>query len=67
LISGIMSLLYGCLYIIRFGTMRKMHKASTFAMVGVSAVSCARSRARCRKLIRIQWVVGGIYGSSSQW
>ncbi|KAJ7249506.1 hypothetical protein B0H12DRAFT_1019704 [Mycena haematopus] len=26
-----MSLLYGCMYIIRFGTMRKMHKASSFA------------------------------------
>ncbi|KAJ7490665.1 hypothetical protein FB451DRAFT_993457, partial [Mycena latifolia] len=26
-----MSLLYGCMYIIRFGTMRKLHKASSFA------------------------------------
>ncbi|KAJ7780161.1 hypothetical protein DFH07DRAFT_698018, partial [Mycena maculata] len=26
-----MSLLYGCMYIVRFGTMRKMHKASSFA------------------------------------
>ncbi|KAJ6541625.1 hypothetical protein B0H19DRAFT_856283, partial [Mycena capillaripes] len=33
LICAIMSLVYGCLYIIRFGTMRKMHKASSFAMV----------------------------------
>ncbi|KAF7345444.1 hypothetical protein MVEN_01562500 [Mycena venus] len=31
LICALMSLLYGCMYIIRFGTMRKMHKASTFA------------------------------------
>ncbi|KAJ7605310.1 hypothetical protein FB45DRAFT_849141 [Roridomyces roridus] len=31
LICALMSLLYGCLYIIRFGTMRKMHKASSFA------------------------------------
>ncbi|KAJ7691262.1 hypothetical protein B0H17DRAFT_907305, partial [Mycena rosella] len=26
-----MSLLYGCMYIIRFGTMRKLYKASSFA------------------------------------
>ncbi|KAJ7605313.1 hypothetical protein FB45DRAFT_767217, partial [Roridomyces roridus] len=31
LICALMSLLYGCIYIIRFGTMRKMHKASSFA------------------------------------
>ncbi|KAJ7065400.1 hypothetical protein C8F01DRAFT_744447 [Mycena amicta] len=31
LICSLMSLLYGCIYIIRFGTMRKMHKASSFA------------------------------------
>ncbi|KAJ6568353.1 hypothetical protein DFH09DRAFT_918081 [Mycena vulgaris] len=31
LICALMSLLYGCMYIIRFGTMRKMHKASSFA------------------------------------
>ncbi|KAJ6583897.1 hypothetical protein DFH09DRAFT_911185 [Mycena vulgaris] len=34
LICALMSLLYGCMYIIRFGTMRKMHKASSFANVG---------------------------------
>ncbi|KAJ7705010.1 hypothetical protein B0H17DRAFT_1039028 [Mycena rosella] len=27
----LVSLLYGCMYIIRFGTMRKLHKASSFA------------------------------------
>ncbi|KAJ6464677.1 hypothetical protein C8R47DRAFT_956170, partial [Mycena vitilis] len=31
LICALVSLLYGCMYIIRFGTMRKMHKASSFA------------------------------------
>ncbi|KAF7317646.1 hypothetical protein MKEN_00852100 [Mycena kentingensis (nom. inval.)] len=31
LICSLMSLLYGCIYIIRFGTLRKMHKASSFA------------------------------------
>ncbi|KAF7317680.1 hypothetical protein MKEN_00855700 [Mycena kentingensis (nom. inval.)] len=31
LICSLMSLLYGCIYIIRFGSMRKMHKASSFA------------------------------------
>ncbi|KAJ7609072.1 hypothetical protein FB45DRAFT_762616, partial [Roridomyces roridus] len=31
LICALMSLLYGCIYIIRFGSMRKMYKASSFA------------------------------------
>ncbi|KAJ7159052.1 hypothetical protein C8R43DRAFT_1064339 [Mycena crocata] len=31
LICAFMSLLYGCMYIIRFGTMRKLHKANSFA------------------------------------
>ncbi|KAJ7605342.1 hypothetical protein FB45DRAFT_1144654 [Roridomyces roridus] len=31
LICALMSLLYGCVYIIRFGSMRKMYKASSFA------------------------------------
>ncbi|KAJ7160209.1 hypothetical protein C8R46DRAFT_905946, partial [Mycena filopes] len=31
LICALMSLLYGCIYIIRFGTMKPMHKASSFA------------------------------------
>ncbi|KAK7031646.1 hypothetical protein R3P38DRAFT_2924949, partial [Favolaschia claudopus] len=31
LLCALMSLLYGCMFIIRFGTMRKMHKASSFA------------------------------------
>ncbi|KAJ7609062.1 hypothetical protein FB45DRAFT_945265 [Roridomyces roridus] len=33
LICALMSLLYGCVYIIRFGSMRKMYKASSFAEV----------------------------------
>ncbi|KAF7309401.1 hypothetical protein MIND_00310900 [Mycena indigotica] len=31
LICALFSLLYGCMYIIRFGTMRKMHKAASLA------------------------------------
>ncbi|KAI5835630.1 hypothetical protein K523DRAFT_411388 [Schizophyllum commune Tattone D] len=31
LIAALMSLLYGCLYIIRFGTMKRMHKAAAWA------------------------------------
>ncbi|KAI5900167.1 uncharacterized protein SCHCODRAFT_02525771 [Schizophyllum commune H4-8] len=31
LTAALMSLLYGCLYIIRFGTMKRMHKASAWA------------------------------------
>ena len=33
LIAALMSLLYGCLYIIRFGTMKRMHKAAAWADV----------------------------------
>ncbi|KAF7317689.1 hypothetical protein MKEN_00856600 [Mycena kentingensis (nom. inval.)] len=32
LLCSLISLLYGCIYIIRFGTMKKLHKASSFAM-----------------------------------
>ncbi|KAJ7587094.1 hypothetical protein C8J56DRAFT_787159, partial [Mycena floridula] len=32
LICALMSLLYGCLYIMRFGTMRQPHKAASWAM-----------------------------------
>jgi hypothetical protein len=33
LICALMSLLFGCIYIIRFGTMRKPHKAAEWAAV----------------------------------
>jgi len=33
LLCALMSLLYGCMYIIRFGTMRKTHKAAEWAAV----------------------------------
>ena len=33
LVCAFMSLIYGCLYIIRFGTMRKTHKAAEWANV----------------------------------
>lgn len=36
LVCALMSLLYGCVYIIRFGTMRKAHKACEWAEVGPS-------------------------------
>ena len=35
LTSALMSLSYGCIYIIRFGTMRSMYKATRWAEVGV--------------------------------
>jgi len=37
LICALMSLLYGCMYIIRFGTMRRPHKAAEWALVRASA------------------------------
>ena len=37
LVCAMMSLLYGCLYIIRFGTMRKTHKAAEWAQASGSA------------------------------
>jgi len=33
LVCALMSLTFGCLFIIRFGTMRSMHRASTWAEV----------------------------------
>lgn len=38
LVCALLSLLYGCLYIIRFGTMRKTHKAAEWAAVRLSSV-----------------------------
>jgi hypothetical protein len=38
LVCALMSLLYGCIYIIRFGTMRKTHKAAEWAAVSISVV-----------------------------
>lgn len=34
LICALMSLSYGCMYIVRFGTMRSMYRASRWAEVG---------------------------------
>jgi len=34
LICALISLLFGCMYIIRFGTMRKTYKAAEWALVG---------------------------------
>ena len=36
LICALMSLTYGCVYIVRFGTMRSMLRASRWAEVGVN-------------------------------
>ncbi len=33
LLCALMSLLFGCMYIIRFGTMRKTYKAAEWALV----------------------------------
>ena len=35
LICSIMSLSYGCIYIVQFGTMRSMYKASRWAEVRI--------------------------------
>lgn len=35
LICALMSLLYGCMYIVRFGTMRKTYKAAEWATVRI--------------------------------
>jgi len=40
LIAALLSLLYGCIYIMRFGTMRKMYKAASWAHVRCSDFSC---------------------------
>ena len=35
MICALMSLFYGCIYIIRFGTMRKTYKAAEWAQVSI--------------------------------
>jgi hypothetical protein len=35
MVCALMSLFYGCIYIIRFGTMRKTYKAAEWAQVSV--------------------------------
>ena len=35
LVCAMMSLLFGCMYIIKFGTMRKTHKAAEWAQASV--------------------------------
>ena len=39
LISALMSLSYGCIYIVRFGTMRSMYRASKWAEVFIFVIS----------------------------
>jgi len=39
LICALISLLFGCMYIIRFGTMRKTYKAAEWALVGIFNVA----------------------------
>jgi hypothetical protein len=39
LTSALMSLSYGCIYIVRFGTMRNMYKATRWAEVGITEMS----------------------------
>jgi len=44
MVCALMSLIYGCVYIIRFGTMRKTYKAAEWTEVSVSVSShCAHS------------------------
>jgi hypothetical protein len=38
LICALISLLFGCMYIIRFGSMRKTYKAAEWALVGYLGV-----------------------------
>lgn len=40
LISALMSLIYGCLYILRFSTMRTMRKAAKWAEVSFLRPNC---------------------------
>ena len=44
LVCALMSLSYGCIYIVRFGTMRSMYRASRWAEVSILLVSRAARR-----------------------
>lgn len=53
LIFSIMSLTYGCIYIVQFGTMRSMYKASRWAEVDTMVrFRCSLSNPSNRKLRR---------------
>jgi len=43
LICALMSLTYGCMYIVRFGTMRSMYRASRWAEVRITQRYTLRS------------------------
>jgi hypothetical protein len=42
LVCALISLLFGCMYIIRFGSMRKTYKAAEWALVCLSSLSACR-------------------------
>jgi hypothetical protein len=66
LVCAIMSLGYGCIYIVRFGTMRSMYKASRWAEVSLSH-ACSLSLINSpvhRKLNRPSTTSGGTSGFS---
>ena len=64
LVCALMSLAFGCLFIIRFGTMRSMHRASTWAEVSpIRTTSVRVAEFRDRKLKRRGRQSCGTYGS----
>lgn len=67
LVCALMSLLYGCMYSVKFGTMRKVYKAFEWAQASILNVTGFASRSNsCRKRKTKTRVFCGMYGSSSQ-
>jgi hypothetical protein len=66
LICALMSIIYACLYIVRFGAMRKMYKAASWAQVSALAISCIRLRRfLSRRHIEPKPRFSGIFGRYS--
>ena len=57
-----MSLIFGCLYVIRFETMRRPHKAMQWAKVSTDPRS---SIPDAKLLIRTRWLIAAHGGTSS--
>lgn len=63
LVCALVSLVYGCIYIVRFGTMRKPHKAAEWALVRLF-ISIKEVDEPCfRKRNNERQILGGMPGS----
>jgi len=73
MISALMSLLYGCIYIIRFGTMRKTYKGAEWAEVslnngyGVTELNKPAAQEAQKLRTRIFWNIWVLLAMPATW